>query len=114
MALIPSGRFVFPDLSVLDNMRVSAMGLSGRQHGEALALAQANFSILRARASQLASAMSGGAQRMVSLAMATMRKPRLLLLDEPSLGLSPAIVEQVMARVRGLLAAGISVMPGSP
>lgn len=54
--------------------------------------------------------MSGGEQRMVSLAMVLMRKPRLLLLDEPSLGLSPAIAEQVMVRVRKLVKGGMSVI----
>jgi branched-chain amino acid transport system ATP-binding protein len=110
MAMIPSERFVFPDLSVFDNLRVSAMGLSKAEHSEAFELAHAHFPILRERANQLAGAMSGGEQRMVSLAMALMRKPRLLLLDEPSLGLSPAIVEQVMARVRDLVRTGMSVI----
>jgi len=110
MAMIPSERFVFPDLTVVDNLRVSAAGLSKAARSAALALAHGHFPILRERASQLAGAMSGGEQRMVSLAMALMRKPRLLLLDEPSLGLSPAIVEQVMARVRDLVKTGVSVI----
>jgi branched-chain amino acid transport system ATP-binding protein len=110
MAMIPAERFVFPDLTVLDNLRLSAVGLSASERAKGLDQAHADFPILRERAGQLAGAMSGGEQRMISLAMALMRKPRLLLLDEPSLGLSPAIVEQVMARVRGLVAAGMSVI----
>jgi branched-chain amino acid transport system ATP-binding protein len=110
MAMIPSERFVFPDLTVFDNLRVSAAGLSETARNAAFDLAHAEFPILRERTSQLAGAMSGGEQRMVSLAMALIRKPRLLLLDEPSLGLSPAIAEQVMARVRELVKAGTSVI----
>jgi len=110
MAMIPSERFVFPDLTVFDNLRVSAAGLSEAARSAALDLAHAEFPILRERADQLAGAMSGGEQRMVSLAMALMRKPQLLLLDEPSLGLSPAIAEQVMARVRSLVKGGMSVI----
>jgi len=110
MAMIPAERFVFPDLTVLDNLRLSAVGLNAADHRMILDTAYAHFPILRERGGQLAGAMSGGEQRMISLAMALMRKPRLLLLDEPSLGLSPAIVEQVMTRVRGLVAAGMSVI----
>lgn len=110
MAMIPSERFVFPDLTVFDNLRLSVAGLSAVARSAALERAYVEFPILRERGGQLAGAMSGGEQRMVSLAMALIRKPRLLLLDEPSLGLSPAIAEQVMARVRGLVQAGMSVI----
>jgi len=110
MAMIPSERFVFPDLTVFDNLRLGAAGLSETARSAALERAYAEFPILRERGGQPAGAMSGGEQRMVSLAMALIRKPRLLLLDEPSLGLSPAIAEQVMARVRGLVQAGMSVI----
>lgn len=110
MAMIPSERFVFPDLTVLDNLRLSAAGLPETERRAALERAWVDFPILRERGGQPAGAMSGGEQRMVSLAMALIRKPRLLLLDEPSLGLSPAIAEQVMARVRGLVQAGMAVI----
>jgi branched-chain amino acid transport system ATP-binding protein len=110
MAMIPAERFVFPDLTVLDNLRLSARGLSATDRVAGIERACVDFPILRERGRQPAGAMSGGEQRMVSLAMALMPKPRLLLLDEPSLGLSPAIAEQVMARVRGLVAAGMSVI----
>ncbi len=110
IAMIPAERFVFPDLTVAENLQLSAAGLSGSERAERCEAAYADFPILRQRTAQLAGAMSGGEQRMVSLAMALMRKPRLLLLDEPSLGLSPAIAEQVMARVRELVAGGMSVV----
>ena len=110
MAMIPSERFVYPDLTVRENLLLSAVVLPRTTRDQALELAYAQFPILRERKSQLAGAMSGGEQRMVSLAMALIRKPQVLLLDEPSLGLSPAIVEQVMRTIRGLLADGVSVV----
>jgi branched-chain amino acid transport system ATP-binding protein len=110
MAMIPSERFVFPDLTVLENLRLSARGLSAAEWERQLAAAYEDFPILRARGSQLAGVMSGGEQRMVSLAMALIRRPSLLLLDEPSLGLSPAIAEQLMAQVRRLVEGGMSVV----
>lgn len=110
MAMIPAEHFVFPDLTVLENLRLGTRGLSTAESARRIDAAYVDYPVLRERANQLAGSMSGGEQRMVSLAMTLMRSPSLLLLDEPSLGLSPAIAEQVMARVRGLVAKGVSVV----
>ncbi len=110
MAMIPAERFVFPDLTVLENLRLGTRGLSAAESARRINAAYADYPVLRERTDQLAGSMSGGEQRMVSLAMALLRKPSLLLLDEPSLGLSPAIAEQMIGRVRGLLAQGVSVV----
>ena len=110
MAMIPAEHFVFPDLTVLENLWLGARGLSGADGAQRVETAYGNFPILRERASQLAGSMSGGEQRMVSLAMALLRRPVLLLLDEPSLGLSPAIAERVMAHVKDLVNQGVSVV----
>ena len=110
MGMIPSERFVFPDLTVLENLRLSGRGLEGVLREQRLEEAYDDFPILSERAHQLAGSLSGGQQRMVSLAMVLMHRPRLLLLDEPSLGLSPAIAEQIMARVRGLASEGTSIV----
>jgi branched-chain amino acid transport system ATP-binding protein len=110
MAMIPAERFVFPDLTVLDNLRLGARGLSAADSARSIDAAYADYPVLRERTDQLAGSMSGGEQRMVSLAMALLRRPSLLLLDEPSLGLSPAFAEQMMARVRGLMAQGVSIV----
>lgn len=110
MAMIPAERFVFSDLTVRENMLVSARALPSAERQARVEAAYADFPILLERRAQLAGTMSGGQQRMVSLAMALMTRPRLLLLDEPSLGLSPAITEQIMARVRRLVDQGMSVI----
>lgn len=110
MAMIPAERFVFPDLTVTENLRISARGLTAEKRDERMQAAYEDFPILKDCSGQLAGTMSGGQQRMVSLAMALMREPRLLLLDEPSLGLSPAIAEQIMERVSALIEQGVSVV----
>lgn len=111
MALIPSERFVFPDLTVLDNLLLGAANLADDAQRDAL-LQQVYtlFPILLERSKQLAGTMSGGQQRMVSLGLALMTSPRLLLLDEPSLGLAPAIVQQIFSAVRMLADDGLSVL----
>jgi branched-chain amino acid transport system ATP-binding protein len=110
LAMIPAERFVFPDLTVLDNLRLSARRLDGVKQARRLEWAYESFPVLRERGKQLAGTMSGGEQRMVSLAMALIGEPRLLLLDEPSLGLSPAIAEQLTTHVRELVTDGTAVL----
>ncbi|MFC4055928.1 ABC transporter ATP-binding protein [Actinomadura syzygii] len=102
-AMIPSERFVFPDLSVHDNLLLGAANApSGSNTAERLAVVKELFPILDEREKQPAGSMSGGQQRMVSLGMALMARPRLLLLDEPSLGLAPSVVEAIFGRLRSL------------
>jgi branched-chain amino acid transport system ATP-binding protein len=110
MAMVPAERFVFPDMTVLDNLRLSARELAREEGERRIAAACDAYPVLRERGGQLAGTMSGGEQRMVSLSMALMSRPRLLLLDEPSLGLSPVIAQQLMARVRALVEDGTAVI----
>jgi len=97
MTLIPAEHFVFGDLDVLDNLRLGAqLERSTEEVERRLAQVYEIFPILEQRGSQLAGTMSGGQQRMLSIGIALMSGPRLLLLDEPSLGLSPSLVQQMM------------------
>jgi len=112
MALIPSERFVFQDLTVNDNLLLGAANNpdeDARARRKELVLRL--FPILDERATQLAGTMSGGQQRMVSLGIALMASPRLLMLDEPSLGLAPSVVQQIFDVVRRLAdEEGLSVL----
>jgi branched-chain amino acid transport system ATP-binding protein len=103
MAMIPSERFVFADLSVDDNLLLGAANdPDPDRRGRRLQLVRQLFPILVERSGQLAGTMSGGQQRMVSLGTALMASPTLLMLDEPSLGLAPAVVQQIFDTVRRL------------
>lgn len=110
MALIPSERFVFADLTVTDNLLLGAPGVGADERQRRLDSVYELFPILKERAKQTAGTMSGGQQRMVSLGLALMTEPRLLLLDEPSLGLAPAIVGSIFDAIRGLADQGLSVL----
>lgn len=110
MALIPSERFVFADLSVIDNLLLGTAGSSAARRETGLERVFELFPILRERRGQLAGTLSGGQQRMVSLGIALMSRPRLLMLDEPSLGLAPTLVEQIFTAVRSLTDEGLSVL----
>jgi branched-chain amino acid transport system ATP-binding protein len=103
MAMIPSERFVFADLTVDDNLLLGAANdPDPDRRGRRLQLVRQLFPILVERSGQLAGTMSGGQQRMVSLGTALMASPTLLMLDEPSLGLAPAVVQQIFDTVRRL------------
>lgn len=112
MALIPSERFVFGDLTVHENLLLGGANVrEADRRQERLDLVYALLPVLREREGQLAGTMSGGQQRMVSLGLALMTGPKLLMLDEPSLGLAPAIVQQIFEQVRSLADSdGLSVL----
>ena len=112
MAMIPSERFVFADLTVDDNLLLGAANdPDPDRRGRRLQLVRQLFPILVERSGQLAGTMSGGQQRMVSLGTALMASPTLLMLDEPSLGLAPAVVQQIFDTVRRLAdEEGLSVL----
>jgi len=112
MSLIPSERFVFPDLTVLDNLRLGALHVkSADLRAERLARIHEMFPILSGRSDQAAGTMSGGEQRMLSLGVAMMANPKLLMLDEPSLGLAPSLVQLIFDAIRGLADdQGVSVL----
>ena len=108
---VPEGRMVFPFLNVEDNLRLGAYGKRAREELEAtfdrvLTL----FPRLAERRAQLAGSLSGGEQQMLALGRGLMARPRLLMLDEPSLGLAPRLVSEVMERVAAIRADRVTVL----
>ena len=111
IAHVPENRRLFPRLSVEENLRMGAFLPAARSHfAERLRRAYALFPRLEERRRQLAGTLSGGEQQMCAIARALMSQPRLLLLDEPSAGLAPLVVQQVFDLVRRIAREGFTVL----
>jgi branched-chain amino acid transport system ATP-binding protein len=100
VALVPEGRRLFPKLTVVENLMLGAFRKAARSAIERnLAMAFETFPVLKERKNQLAGTMSGGQQQMLAIGRALMSSPRLLLVDEPSVGLSPLLVSQTISKI---------------
>ena len=107
---VPEGRRIFPNLSVLENLELGAFTRARERRASNLERVFATFPRLKERIAQKAGTMSGGEQQMLAIGRGMMAEPRLLILDEPSLGLSPLLVEQMFALIRTLHEAGLAVL----
>ncbi|SEA66566.1 ABC transporter ATP-binding protein [Variovorax sp. YR216] len=110
LALVAEGRQLFPQMTVTENLELGGWLVPAGVRAERLTRAFEDFPRLKERASQLAGTMSGGEQQMVAVARAMMSGPRLLMLDEPSLGLAPRMVDELLAIVRRIAAQGVTVL----
>ena len=108
---VPEGRKIFPSLSVLENLELGSYAREARPHRrESLERVLALFPILGERRRQAAGTMSGGQQQMLAIGRALMARPRLLMLDEPSLGLAPRIVQEIFRVIGEINRAGTTVL----
>ena len=111
IAYVPQGRTTFPRLTVAENLEMGAFLLNNRAEARARAARVMDlFPILRERARELAASLSGGEQRMLEIARALMSRPTLMLLDEPSIGLAPRMVDVVFDTIETLRREGLTVL----
>ncbi|ATB64915.1 ABC transporter ATP-binding protein [Pseudomonas mosselii] len=109
IAQSPEGRRVFPDMTVEENLMMGTIPIGDKHAGEDMQRMFELFPRLKERRNQRAMTMSGGEQQMLAIARALMSRPKLLLLDEPSLGLAPIVVKQIFSTLRELAQTGMTI-----
>ncbi len=107
---VPEGRKIFPNLNVLENLALGSFTRARERRAANIEKVFATFPRLKERTTQLAGTMSGGEQQMLAIGRGLMAEPRLLILDEPSLGLSPLLVEEMFGLIRQLRSTGLAVL----
>jgi ABC-type branched-subunit amino acid transport system ATPase component len=112
VSYVPQMANVFVDMSVLENLQLAGIAIPGgrRRFSERLEAVLADFPVVRERLSSRAGTLSGGQRQMLAMAKALIPDPVLLLLDEPSAGLQPDLVDQIFAKIRGFSTAGLSIL----
>ncbi|TWO71177.1 ABC transporter ATP-binding protein [Caenimonas sedimenti] len=110
VTLVPEGRQLFPQMTVMENLELGGWLVPKAERASRIERVFADFPKLRERITQLAGTMSGGEQQMVAVARAMVCAPRLLMLDEPSLGLAPRMVDELLAIARRIADAGTTVL----
>ena len=111
IAHVPEGRQVFPELTVKENLEIGAYVPSAKaERSRTLDLVFSIFPVLAERRKQLAGTMSGGEQQMLAVGRGLMMKPRLLMLDEPSLGLAPVVTDATFAKIQEIHAMGTAIL----
>lgn len=111
IALVPEGRGVFPRMSCIENLRMGAYSRNNRNEIERdLEHVLGHFPRLKERAQQLAGTLSGGEQQMLAIGRALMSRPKLLLLDEPSMGLAPIMVQKIFQVICAVAAEGMTIL----
>ena len=110
MAIVPENRRLFPDMTVRENLELGAVLRDGSTFAEDLERVHSLFPRLYERRAQLAGTLSGGEQQMVAVGRALMSRPRLLLMDEPSMGLAPALVQQNFRIIKEVHESGVAML----
>ena len=110
LGMVPEGRLIFPDMTVLENLKIGAYLRRDREIEGDIRRMYELFPRLKERSWQLAGTLSGGEQQMLAVARALMSRPKLLLMDEPSLGLAPLVVQDIFSIIRTIRDSGVTVL----
>jgi len=110
LVMVPEGRGIFPQLTVEENLAMGAYARAGARIGDTMAAQYEAFPRLRERRDQVAGTLSGGEQQMLAMARALMSEPKMLLLDEPSMGLAPMMVQKIFEVVRDIASRGVTIL----
>jgi len=110
MALVPEGRRVFANMSVRENLEMGGFKRPPAEVKDKLAEVTEMFPVLGERAGQMAGMLSGGEQQMLAIGRALMTNPRILLMDEPSMGLAPLVIKEVYEKLRVLASTGLTIL----
>ena len=110
LALVPEGRQIFLQMTVEENLQMGAFTRPASEYDESIADVYQRFPRLKERQNQIAGTLSGGEQQMLAMGRALMSKPSLLMLDEPSMGLAPILVEQIFDIIKNLHKAGTTIL----